>query len=65
VLNRGEKLLLPADPQHPLVRDHNVMVVLQLVPQPSVTHFRMFFMDHSNLLGYFGVLNQPFARLSL
>ena len=65
VLNRGEKLLLPADPQHPLVRDHNAVVVFQLVPQPSVTHFRMFFMDYSNLLGYFGVLNQPFARFSL
>ena len=38
-----------ADPEHPLVIDIGIVVLLQLIPDPPVTHVRMCFMDVPDL----------------
>ncbi len=48
VLNRGLNPTAPADPQHPLVIHMGVVVPIQFIFEPAVSHFRMFLVNALN-----------------
>jgi hypothetical protein len=59
VLNCGFNPALPADPKHPLVIYMSIVVPIQFIFKPAVSHLRMFFVDILNQISNAFVLSSP------
>jgi hypothetical protein len=59
VLNGGFNPAAPADPKHPLVIHMSIVVPIQFIFKPAVSHLRMFFVDILNQISNAFVLCSP------
>ena len=59
VLNGGFNPAAPADPKHPFVIYMGIVVPIQFILEPAVSHLRMFFVDILNQISNAFVLCSP------
>ena len=64
VFNRGLNSAASADSEHPLVIHMSIVVTIQFIFKPAVSHLRMFFVDILNQISNAFVLNSPGGQLT-